>query len=300
MTGSSFRGPRLRCAHEGALFSLENYHLPASLSSAPTFLSRLSCLPPSGLGPGPWGSLLTAAGSVPLESPASSPQRRAPPPTHRRAACPSPGRAGGRPWCRTCGRTAPAGRRRRSGSIRPRTASSPRPSCGASGPSSWSSCPSPPRTGVLTSGTGKPAQSPREAGSPGGAAGATEAEGMAVHPPGDHVADGLLPSGASRPRRTSFRMREHSRAGQGRAGRHAAAPGPTPAVTHILGRAPLSPPLPLLAPQRAGLLQASHTWDAGPGRWVRRHGTLQTQARAPGPGTDPPWLHSASARGPRP
>lgn len=71
--------------------------------------------------------------------------------THRRAACPGPGRAGGRPWCRTCGRTAPAGRRRRSGSTRPPTAC-PRPGLGAAGSSSWPSCPCPRRRGTLRPG----------------------------------------------------------------------------------------------------------------------------------------------------
>ena len=204
----------------------------------------------------------------------------APPPTHRRAACPSPGRAGGRPWCRTCGRTAPAGRRHRSGSTRPRTASSPRLSCGASWPSSWSSCPSPPRTRLLTSATGKQ-HSHRGRWEPRRGCRGHQGRGRAGP-------SAWGPRGASRPRRTSFRMREHSRAGQGRAGRHAAAPGPTPAATHVLGRTPLSPPPPLLAPQGAGLLPASRSWDAGLGRWICRHGTLQTQARAAGPGTDPP------------
>lgn len=67
--------------------------------------------------------------------------------THRKAACPGPGRAGGRPWCRTCGRTAPAGRRRRSGSTRPLTACPPR-GLGAAGSSSWPSCPCPRRRGT--------------------------------------------------------------------------------------------------------------------------------------------------------
>lgn len=143
-----------KCTCEGALLSLENRHLPVGLSPAPSFLSRLACLPPSGLGPGPRGSFPTTAGGT------LPPRRdRAPTATHRRAACPGPGRAGGRPWCSTCGHRAPAGRRRRSGSTRPPKASSLRPLCGASGPSSCSSCSSPPQTRVPTSATGKLAQS---------------------------------------------------------------------------------------------------------------------------------------------
>lgn len=61
--------PPQMCPCEGALSSLENYRLSAGLSAAPSFLSRLVCLPPSGLGPGPWGSLLTAAGSTPPTAP---------------------------------------------------------------------------------------------------------------------------------------------------------------------------------------------------------------------------------------
>lgn len=73
------------------------------------------------------------------------------PGTHRRAACPGPGTTGGKPWCRTCGRTGPAGPRRRSGSTRPPTPSSPRPWLCAVCSSSWPSCPSPPRTATWRS-----------------------------------------------------------------------------------------------------------------------------------------------------
>lgn len=97
-----------------------------------------------------WGLLVFLPGSQ-----FCSPLLRGPEPrgqTHRRAACPGPGRTGGRPWCRTCGRTAPAARRRRSGNTRPPTASSLRLWSGASGLSSWSSCPCPRKTAPRRSG----------------------------------------------------------------------------------------------------------------------------------------------------
>lgn len=86
--------------------------------------------PPGARSPSPW--------RPPPQGPASEVEAG----THRRAACAGPGRPGGRPWRRPCGRTAPAGPRRRSGSTRPLTPSSLPRGAAAAGSSSWSSCPS--------------------------------------------------------------------------------------------------------------------------------------------------------------
>lgn len=73
------------------------------------------------------------------------------PNTYQRAACPGPGRTGGRPWCKIYGHTAPAGHHHRSGSTHPLTASSLPPWLCASWFSSWLFCPFPLKRGMLRS-----------------------------------------------------------------------------------------------------------------------------------------------------
>lgn len=151
---------------------------------------------------------------------------------------------------------------------------------------SWSSCPSPPRTGVLTPATGTSAESPQGAGGRAGLLGPQGRRRMSVFL-GTTTRRRAAPQGACPgPEGPHSGFENTAKLGKAGAGTHAAAPGLTPEGRPMPREAPLPPPGPCWHPREqaaAGITRLGRRpEEVGPQtRGGQRHGHGARPSRSP-------------------